>query len=89
MPERPEALSLQVQKAVALLDAQLALLRRQVTVKIDLPAAELLAVLQSSVRHGDTGEFHQDSPGSCCSPHTAQPRRLASKISTSVSHMGN
>jgi hypothetical protein len=37
--ERPEALNLEVQKAVTLLDAQLALLQRQVAVKIDLPAA--------------------------------------------------
>jgi len=73
-PEGPGALSLEVQETVALLDAELALLWREIAVKIDLAAAQRLALLQCSVLRGDTGEFHQDDPGSRRSPpHWAAP----------------
>ena len=73
-PEGPGSLSLQVQVAVTQLSAELALLWCQIAVEIDLAAAQRLAVLQRSVLRGDTGELHQDNPGSRPSPHTGRPQ---------------
>ena len=55
-PEGPGALSLQVQVAVTLLSAELALLWCQIAVEIDLAAAQRLAMLQRSELRGDTGD---------------------------------
>ena len=63
-----------MQVAVTLLSAELALLWSHIAVEIDLAAAQRLAVLQRSVRRGDTGELHQDNPGSRPSPHTGRPQ---------------